>query len=65
MIEYKDASGNIAKYTYEEGSDDRLKEISEGKGEEAKSNQTYSYNTTTGLMDKAGGLCHRHVHGEL
>lgn len=52
QIEYKDASGNVAKYTYEEGGDGRLDEVSEGKGEEARSSQTYSYNTTTGFMEK-------------
>jgi DNA-binding beta-propeller fold protein YncE len=52
LTEYKDASGNVAKYTYEEGSDGRLEEFSEGKGEEAKSTETYSYNTTTGFMEK-------------
>ena len=52
LTEYKDASGNVAKYTYEEGGDGRLEEVSEGKGAEAKSNQTYSYNTTNGLMEK-------------
>ncbi len=52
LSEYKDASGNIAKYTYEEGGDGRLLEVSEGKGEEAKSTETYIYNTTTGFMEK-------------
>jgi hypothetical protein len=52
LIEYKDASGNVAKYAYEEGGDGRLEEVSEGKGEEAKSIATYSYNTTTGFMEK-------------
>jgi tripartite motif-containing protein 71 len=52
LTEYKDASGNIAKYTYEEGGDGRLLEVSEGKGEEAKSTETFSYNTTTGFMEK-------------
>jgi tripartite motif-containing protein 71 len=52
LTEYKDASGNVAKYTYEEGSDGRLEEVSEGKGGEAKSTETYSYNTTTGFMEK-------------
>jgi DNA-binding beta-propeller fold protein YncE len=52
LIEYTDAGGNVAKYTYEEGGDGRLEEVSEGKGEEAKSSQTYSYNTTTGFMEK-------------
>jgi DNA-binding beta-propeller fold protein YncE len=52
MIEYADASGNVAKYTYEEGSDGRLTEISEGKGKEAESYQTYSYDPTTGFLTK-------------
>jgi streptogramin lyase len=52
QIEYKDASGNVAKYVYEEGGDGRLEEVSEGKGEEAKSTETYSYNGTTGFMEK-------------
>ena len=51
-IEYADASGNVAKYTYEEGSDGRLEEISEGKGKEADSKQTYSYDPTTGFLTK-------------
>jgi YD repeat-containing protein len=52
LTEYKDASGNVAKYAYEEGGDDRLVEVSEGKGEEAASDQTYSYNATNGFMEK-------------
>jgi YD repeat-containing protein len=52
LIEYTDATGNIAKYTYEEGGDGRLLEVKEGKGEEAKSSQTYSYDPTTGFMTK-------------
>ncbi|MGA9875624.1 MAG: hypothetical protein WBQ21_07435 [Solirubrobacteraceae bacterium] len=52
LVEYADAEGNVAKYSYEEGSDGRLEEISEGKGEEAKSDQTYSYDPTTGFMTK-------------
>ncbi len=52
LIEYTDAEGNVAKYTYEEGGDGRLEEISEGRGEEAKSDQTYSYDPTTGFMTK-------------
>ncbi|MGN6373586.1 MAG: virginiamycin B lyase family protein, partial [Solirubrobacteraceae bacterium] len=52
LVEYKDATGNIAKYTYEQDGDGRLLEVSEGKGEEAKSNQTYTYDPTTGLMTK-------------
>ena len=51
-IEYKDASGNVTKYVYEEGGDARLLEVSEGKGEEAKSTETFTYSTTTGLMEK-------------
>jgi DNA-binding beta-propeller fold protein YncE len=52
LSEYTDAEGNLAKYTYEEGGDGRLVEESEGKGTEAESKQTYSYNTTTGDMEK-------------
>jgi len=52
LSEYKDASGNIAKYAYEEGGDGRLLEVSEGKGKEAESTETYTYNTTTGFMEK-------------
>jgi tripartite motif-containing protein 71 len=50
LAEYKDSTGNIAKYTYEESGDGRLLKVSEGKGEEAKSTQTYSYDPTTGFM---------------
>jgi YD repeat-containing protein len=50
LIEYTDAAGNVAKYTYD--IDGRVKEISEGKGEEAKSTQTYTYDTTTGDLTK-------------
>ncbi len=52
LVEYTDAEGNITRYTYEEGRDGRLNEVSEGKGEEAKSSQTYTYNTTTGFVEK-------------
>ncbi len=52
LTEYKDASGNVAKYVYEEGSDGRLEEVSEGNGKEAESKATYSYNATTGFMEK-------------
>jgi sugar lactone lactonase YvrE len=52
LVEYADAEGNVAKYTYEEGSDGRLEEVSEGKGKEAESKQTYSYDATTGFMTK-------------
>ncbi len=52
LAEYVDAEGNVAKYTYEASGDDRLDEVSEGKGAESASYQTYSYNATTGLMEK-------------
>ena len=52
LVESTDASGNVAKYVYEEGGDGRLMEVSEGKGEEAKSSQAYVYNNTTGFMEK-------------
>jgi tripartite motif-containing protein 71 len=52
LTEYKDASGNVAKYIYEEGGDGRLLEVDEGKGEEAKSTETYTYNNTTGFIEK-------------
>lgn len=52
FTEYTDADGNVTKYSYEEGSDERLVEVNEGKGEEATSKQTYSYDPTTGLMTK-------------
>jgi YD repeat-containing protein len=49
LIEYTDAEGNVVKYTYE-GNDGRLERVSEGKGKEAESYQTYSYDPTTGFM---------------
>jgi DNA-binding beta-propeller fold protein YncE len=52
LVEYTDAEGNVAKYIYEEGGDGHLVKVTEGKGEEAKSEETYSYNATTGLMEK-------------
>ena len=52
LVESTDAGGNVAKYVYEEGGDGRLEEVSEGKGKEAESTQTFSYNTTTGFMEK-------------
>ncbi len=52
QVEYTDAEGNVAKYRYEEGADQRLLELSEGKGTEADSSQAYSYNTTTGFLEK-------------
>jgi YD repeat-containing protein len=50
LVEYTDATGNIAKYTYDV--DGRITEHSEGKGAEAKSSQAYTYNTTTGDLEK-------------
>jgi DNA-binding beta-propeller fold protein YncE len=52
LVEYADAEGDVTKYTYEEGGGGRLEEISEGKGEEAKSSQAYTYSLTTGFMEK-------------
>ena len=52
LIEYTDADGNVAKYVYEETGDGRLLEAKEGKGEEAKSSQTYAYDPTTGSLTK-------------
>jgi DNA-binding beta-propeller fold protein YncE len=52
LVEYSDAEGNVAKYTYEEGGDGRLKEATEGKGKEAESTASYVYNVTTGLAEK-------------
>ncbi len=50
LTEYTDAAGNVAKYTYD--IDGRITEHSEGKGEEAKSSQTYTYDPTTGDLTK-------------
>ncbi len=50
--EYTDSEGNVAKYRYEEGGPARLLELSQGKGEEAKAHQTYSYEANTGFMTK-------------
>ena len=52
LIEYTDADGNVTKYKYEEGGDTRLLEVSQGKGAEATSSQTISYNATSGLPSK-------------
>lgn len=56
LIEYTDADGATTKYGYEEGSDDRLEEVTidgpEGETEREKGKLTYSYNTTTGFMTK-------------
>ena len=49
------ATGNIAKYTYEQGGDGRLLEVSEGKGEEAKSSQTYTYDAANRLTGATRG----------
>ncbi len=65
LVESSDASGNVAKYVYEEGGDGRLLEESEGKGEEAKSSQAYIYNATHRLHGKAERLGCRHIHGLL
>jgi len=50
LVEYTDADGNTAKYTYD--IDNRIEEIKEGKGEEASSYQIYSYDSTTGDLTK-------------
>jgi YD repeat-containing protein len=59
LVEYDDSTGNVTKYTYEEGGADRLTEVSDGKGSEAAASQTYSYNSLTGarekLVDSAAG----------
>ncbi len=52
QVEYIDAEGNKAKFVYEEGSDGRLLEESEGKGAEGESKQAYTYDATTGWMTK-------------
>jgi sugar lactone lactonase YvrE len=56
LVKYTDADGGTTIYSYEEGGDGRLEEIvmdgPEGEAEREKGKQTYSYNTTTGLMEK-------------
>ncbi|HEV3318452.1 MAG TPA: 6-bladed beta-propeller [Solirubrobacteraceae bacterium] len=56
LVKYTDADGATTTYTYEEGSDGRLEEIvmdgPEGETEREKGKQTYSYNATTGFMEK-------------
>ncbi len=60
MTGYTDATGATTKYTYEAGGDDRLAEVtmygpeSEGGSEKEreKGYQAYSYNVTTGFMEK-------------
>ncbi len=56
LIKYTDADSGTTTYLYEEGSDDRLEEVvmagPEGEAEREKGKQTYSYNTTTGYMEK-------------
>ncbi len=52
LVEYTDADGNIAKYKYEEGGDERLLEVSQGKGAEAAASQSLSYSPTSGLISQ-------------
>ena len=56
LVKYTDAAGGTTTYAYEEGGDDRLDEVSfegpEGEKEREKGYQTYSYNATTGFMEK-------------
>ena len=63
LIEYTDAEGNVAKYVYEEGGDERL--------EEEHFNLDVLLQRDDGPHGKAGRHCgwydrgRRHVHGEL
>jgi RHS repeat-associated protein len=54
MTSYTDADKNTSTYEYEKEKDDRLVKVNDGKG-----TQTFSYNTTTGLVssleDSAAG----------
>jgi YD repeat-containing protein len=50
LVEYIDADGNTAKYTYDV--DGRIEESTEGKGEEATSSRAYSYDPTSGALTK-------------
>ncbi len=56
LTKYTDADGGTTTYAYEEGSDGRLEEVimdgPEGEAEQEKGKQTYSYNATTGFMEK-------------
>ena len=56
LVKYTDADGATTTYSYEEGSDGRLEEVvmdgPEGEAEREKGKQTYSYNATTGVMEK-------------
>ena len=52
LSEYTDADGAITVYHYEEGGDARLLEVTQSRGSEAKASQTYSYQPTTGVIDK-------------
>ena len=47
LTSYTDAAGVTTEYKYEEGGDRRLIHLADGHGE-----QSYSYNTTTGLLEK-------------
>jgi YD repeat-containing protein len=55
-VKYTDADGSTTTYSYEEGSDGRLLEVStqgpEGEKEREKGKQTYSYDPTTGFLTK-------------
>jgi DNA-binding beta-propeller fold protein YncE len=56
LAKYTDAAGGVTTYAYETGGDDRLEEVSmegpEGEKEREKGYQTYSYNTTSGFMER-------------
>ncbi|HEV3319831.1 MAG TPA: hypothetical protein VG053_08925 [Solirubrobacteraceae bacterium] len=56
LVKYTDADNATTTYSYEEGSDGRLQEVvmdgPEGETEREKGKQTYSYNATTGFMEK-------------
>jgi len=60
LVEYTDAEGAVTKYAYEEGSDERLVEISENKNKEGEDYQQYSYEAISGymheLLDQDAGL---------
>jgi tripartite motif-containing protein 71 len=56
LVKYTDAAGSTTTYSYEEGGDDRLVEISiggvEGEKEKVKGYQTFAYDPTTGFLTK-------------
>lgn len=56
LSKYTDADSATTTYAYEEGGDARLEEVAmlgpEGEAEREKGKQTYSYNATTGLMER-------------